>query len=208
MAALRRGRRVGAGEFGEPGSQDPVVDAGEEHGAVRAGGGDLVAVGVRDALDESVLGEPAQVVGGQAGGDRSGAVGRAAGVFAGQAAQVLRAAPGQLSQRCRAGAPRVVGDEQENPGVISQEGPARHLDRWPVSGKNLLVSWCGYSLALGTGRQPPSAASFPGLPEEQMRTDAVNTVAGAHDAHDAASRLTMPVPDASSRAGILAWQRQ
>ncbi len=50
-----QGGRVRAGEFGESGSQDAVVDAGEEHGVAQAGGGDLVAVGVRDALDEAVL---------------------------------------------------------------------------------------------------------------------------------------------------------
>jgi len=33
-----------------------------------------------------------------------------------------------------------------------------------------------------------------------MRTDAVITIAGAHDARNAASRLTMPVPDGSCRA--------
>jgi hypothetical protein len=35
-----------------------------------------------------------------------------------------------------------------------------------------------------------------------MRTAAVTTIAGAHDARTAASRLTMPVPDRSCRAGI------
>ena len=48
------------------------MDAGEEHGAAQAGGGDLVAVGAGDALDQAVLAEPAQVVGGLAGGDRAG----------------------------------------------------------------------------------------------------------------------------------------
>ena len=33
-----------------------------------------------------------------------------------------------------------------------------------------------------------------------MRTDAAITIAGAHDARTAASRLTMPVPDGSCRA--------
>ena len=33
-----------------------------------------------------------------------------------------------------------------------------------------------------------------------MRTDAVTTIVGAHDAHNAASRLTMPVPDGNCRA--------
>jgi Molybdenum Cofactor Synthesis C len=88
-----------------------------------------------------------------------------------------------------------------DPGVMSQEGPAGHRDRLPDSGKNLLVSRYWYSLASGAGRQPPRAASFPGLPEEQMRTDAVSTIAGAHDARTAASRLTRPVPNGSCRAG-------
>jgi hypothetical protein len=41
-----------------------------------------------------------------------------------------------------------------------------------------------------------------------MRTDAVIMIAGARDARDAASRLTMPVPDGSCRAAILAWRRR
>jgi hypothetical protein len=41
-----------------------------------------------------------------------------------------------------------------------------------------------------------------------MRTDAVITTVDAHDARNAASRLTMPVPDGSCRAGILAWRRR
>jgi len=39
-----------------------------------------------------------------------------------------------------------------------------------------------------------------------MRTGAVITIAAAHDARNAASRLTMPVPDGSCRATILAWR--
>jgi hypothetical protein len=39
---------------GGAGSDEPVVDAGEEHGVVQAGVGDSVAVGVRDAFDEAV----------------------------------------------------------------------------------------------------------------------------------------------------------
>ena len=41
--------------FGEAGSQDPVVGAGEEDGVAQASDDDLVAAGVRDALDEAVL---------------------------------------------------------------------------------------------------------------------------------------------------------
>jgi hypothetical protein len=33
-----------------------------------------------------------------------------------------------------------------------------------------------------------------------MRTDAVVTIVGVHDARNAASRLTVPVPDGSCRA--------
>ena len=36
-----------------------------------------------------------------------------------------------------------------------------------------------------------------------MRTDAVIAIAGAHDARNAASRPTVPVPDRSCRARIL-----
>ena len=38
-----------------------------------------------------------------------------------------------------------------------------------------------------------------------MRIDAVSTIVGAHEARNAASRLTMPVSDGSGRARILAW---
>jgi len=41
-----------------------------------------------------------------------------------------------------------------------------------------------------------------------MRTDAVITIADAHDARNAASRLTMPVPDESCRARIVAWRQR
>jgi hypothetical protein len=51
--------------------QDAVVGAGEEHGVPQPGVGDLVAVSVRDALDETVLAQPPQVVGGLAGGGRA-----------------------------------------------------------------------------------------------------------------------------------------
>jgi hypothetical protein len=39
-----------------------------------------------------------------------------------------------------------------------------------------------------------------------MRIGAIITIVDAHDARKAASRLTMPVPDGSCRATILAWQ--
>ena len=42
-------------QFGQAGPQQPVVEAGEEHRVAQAGVGDLVAVGVRDAVDEAVL---------------------------------------------------------------------------------------------------------------------------------------------------------
>jgi hypothetical protein len=41
-----------------------------------------------------------------------------------------------------------------------------------------------------------------------MRIGAVITIAGAHDARNAASRLTMPVSDGSCRARILAWRQR
>ena len=41
-----------------------------------------------------------------------------------------------------------------------------------------------------------------------MRIGAVITIAGAHKAHDAAFRPTVPVPDGSCRARILAWRRR
>ncbi len=45
------------------------MDAGEEHRVAQAGAGDLVAVGVRDAFDESVLTQSPQIVGGLTGGN-------------------------------------------------------------------------------------------------------------------------------------------
>jgi hypothetical protein len=41
----------------------------------------------------------------------------------------------------------VIGNAQENQGMVGQEGPVRHPDRLPVSGKNLLVSFFRYSLS-------------------------------------------------------------
>src|ERR1700745_3132164 len=60
-----------------------------------------------------------------------------------------------------------MGDQRQNPRMRGQEGPAGHLNRLPDSGKYLLVSRFGYSVAVGTGRRPAAAASFPGLPEER-----------------------------------------
>ena len=54
--------------MGGSGSDEPIVYSGEEQRLVQAGGGDLVAVGVRDALDEAVQTKPAQVVAGAPGG--------------------------------------------------------------------------------------------------------------------------------------------
>ena len=54
--------------MGGAGSDESVVDAGEEHGVVQAGVGDPVAVGVGDAFDQAVQAQSAQVVGGAAGG--------------------------------------------------------------------------------------------------------------------------------------------
>ena len=48
--------------MGGSGSDEPIVYSGEEQRLVQAGGGDLVAVGVRDALDEAVQTKPAQVI--------------------------------------------------------------------------------------------------------------------------------------------------
>jgi len=55
-----------------------------------------------------------------------------------------------------------------------------------------------------TGRQPPTTASYPGLPEELVRIGAVTMIVDAHDARNAAPRLTHPVPDRRCRARILA----
>jgi hypothetical protein len=41
-----------------------------------------------------------------------------------------------------------------------------------------------------------------------MRIGAVNTIAADHDARNAASRPTVPVPDGRCRAMILAWRRR
>ena len=59
----------GVGLLGQAGGQQSVVDAGEQHRGVQAVVGDAVAVAVRDAFDQAVGSESAQVVGGLAGGD-------------------------------------------------------------------------------------------------------------------------------------------
>jgi hypothetical protein len=41
-----------------------------------------------------------------------------------------------------------------------------------------------------------------------MRIGAVIAIAAAHDARNAASRPTVPVPDGRSRARIPAWRRR
>jgi hypothetical protein len=41
-----------------------------------------------------------------------------------------------------------------------------------------------------------------------MRIGAVITIVDAHDARNAVSRLTVPVPDGSCRARILAWRQR
>src|SRR5260370_5023029 len=95
--------------------------------------------------------------------------------------------------------PGVMSDAQQNPGMIGQEGPAHHLNTIPDSGKDLLVFWSERSLKSGTGCQPPATASFPGLPEELMN---IGAIVRAHDARNAACRLTMPVSDRRCRARI------
>ena len=93
-----------------------------------------------------------------------------------------------------------AGNGSPNPSSAGRQvgaGPARHPGQLPDSGNILLVSRCGYIVELGVGCQPPTAARFPGLPEELLRTCTVIAIVGAHDAHDAASRLTTPKPDGS-----------
>ena len=52
----------GAGELGEAGYQEPLGEPGEEQGDGQAVFGDLVGAAVRDAFDDLVGAEPAQVV--------------------------------------------------------------------------------------------------------------------------------------------------
>ena len=66
--------RAGVGELGQAGAEQVVVGVGEQQRVVQAGVGDLVAAGVRDAGDEAVFAEAAQVVGHLPGGDVLGAL--------------------------------------------------------------------------------------------------------------------------------------
>jgi len=53
----------------ESGGQDAVVQAGQDHGDVQSGVGDLVAVGWGDLGDQLVAAQPPQVISGLPGGD-------------------------------------------------------------------------------------------------------------------------------------------
>ncbi len=53
---------AGIGELGQSGAQETIVEPGQEHRLGEPGAGDLVAVGVRDALDEAVHAQPPQVI--------------------------------------------------------------------------------------------------------------------------------------------------
>jgi uncharacterized protein (DUF697 family) len=75
--------------------------------------GDLVAVGAGDALDQAVLAEPAQVVGGLAGGDGAGRLAEGLGeqfaeVFAEESAGVQAEDQQDVQERLSAG----VGEPQ------------------------------------------------------------------------------------------------
>ena len=62
LAGAGCGRVVRAGELGEAGYQEPVGYPGEEQGDGQAVGGDLVGAAMRDAFDDLVGAQPAQVV--------------------------------------------------------------------------------------------------------------------------------------------------
>jgi len=61
LAQRAAGRRAGAGDLGECGDDDAPGQPGEEQGGGQAVGGELVAAAVRDAVDDLVGAEPAQV---------------------------------------------------------------------------------------------------------------------------------------------------
>jgi hypothetical protein len=56
----------------------------------------------------------------------------------------------------------------------------------------LLVLYYQRSVQLGTGNQPPMAASYPGLPEELMRIGLVIVTVRARDARNAAYPADSP----------------
>ena len=62
LAERAAGRRAGAGDLGESGDDDAPGQAGEEQSGGQAVGGELVGAAVRDAFDDLVGAEPAQVV--------------------------------------------------------------------------------------------------------------------------------------------------
>jgi hypothetical protein len=57
------------GELGQGGFEEPGAQVGDKHRLVDAGLGEPVAVGCRDAADEAVSPQPAQVVADLAGAD-------------------------------------------------------------------------------------------------------------------------------------------
>ncbi len=59
-------------DLGQTGAEEAGVGAGEEEGATEAVPGEAVAVGVREALDQAVEAEPAEVVGHPARGELAG----------------------------------------------------------------------------------------------------------------------------------------
>jgi len=61
--------RAGACDLGDAGYEEALVEPGEEQGGADARGGDLVAVGAGDALDEAVNARPSEVVGDLPAGD-------------------------------------------------------------------------------------------------------------------------------------------
>src|SRR6266852_2550077 len=90
--------------------------------------------------------------------------------------------------------PRVVCDARQLPGVVGQEGPARHHQHAIKFWKTVASFWMR---ALGcetrTGTQPPRAASYPGLPEERMPIGLVTIMAGGRSAAAGSPGLHPPV---------------
>src|SRR6516165_8237293 len=77
--------RAGVGGQGQAGAEQVVMGVGEQQRVVQAGVGDLVAAGVRDAGDQAVFAQAAQVVRHFPGGD---VLGRLAGEGRDQGAQL------------------------------------------------------------------------------------------------------------------------